>query len=782
MTSSCSSPKSQKISRVESLRNLLKIGERNNKNDKNDDLSRTISNEMIDTNTDLSLYRMNKTLSDSALRTTKINNLKNIQSRSLLSAKKDHLSRAISDLQEQHRVLDYFLNHHELLKTQEGTKFIQETLIKLETKTSLKRRLSLEALNSDGCEVAKQNCNKLLKHVKKNLFKLKESNHNNSNKEKSNKLQKEVPKSRLEDLLNSLRLGNEENGYDTDSFRTGTDSLDNEQVTRKPQSSSLTSVNFPSIDLSLNNLTQSSINLESTSIKENENYHQLDDIHNSSVNTDASTTMIEADTNDSDNDDNNNFEAFINSRVNVSFSDQESMSTQSNLFISNKNSSKSLTDLNKTPEKNPTFCQTAHLSLTRKFKKRSLPTLNDITSYKCRMKLQNFHENMKIKSRNKKLSQHSILSLLDNAVSPGKDSPPATKVKSIMPINNIEYYNPKRSRSKMESETSDTVSPNRVKRPMFAIPNSLPISSKLLNHRELKFIKLFIKQPGNLGIFVERQEAAKPFFIITKIDPNGEAAKSKQIQIGDEIVRISGRRLRGMSIQEARTALKNCVGQIELQIAREPRLVLRDEFDDAWRDSLKRTKSDSDVWTIKNLTFDDVNKETAQLNDTPKDIEMRCDLNKSKTTTNVVNSIGGSDNEKINDDSSPKMTGMRKFHVIKKRASKTNLLLRQSSNSQMELLTITLEKGASKKLGFSIVGGSDSSIGNIGIFVKDIIEDGQAAEEGTLKIGDEILAINGQPVTGLTHAKALQIFKAAKPGKMIIQIGRRDLSHKRLDG
>ncbi|XP_066258928.1 uncharacterized protein [Euwallacea similis] len=87
---------------------------------------------------------------------------------------------------------------------------------------------------------------------------------------------------------------------------------------------------------------------------------------------------------------------------------------------------------------------------------------------------------------------------------------------------------------------------------------------------------------------------------------------------------------------------------------------------------------------------------------------------------------------------------------------------------------IAFQKGHNfKPLGFSIVGGRDSPKGSIGIYVKTIFPNGQAAENGTLREGDEILAVNNKPLHGASHKEAINVFKQIKSGTVLLHIGRR---------
>ncbi|XP_056136523.1 multiple PDZ domain protein [Lampris incognitus] len=82
--------------------------------------------------------------------------------------------------------------------------------------------------------------------------------------------------------------------------------------------------------------------------------------------------------------------------------------------------------------------------------------------------------------------------------------------------------------------------------------------------------------------------------------------------------------------------------------------------------------------------------------------------------------------------------------------------------------TITLERGSSG-LGFSIVGGFGSPHGDLPIYIKTVFNKGAAIEDGRLKRGDQIIAVNGHCLEGVTHAEAVDILKRTK-GTVVLTV------------
>ncbi|XP_077978358.1 ligand of Numb protein X 2-like [Glandiceps talaboti] len=84
-------------------------------------------------------------------------------------------------------------------------------------------------------------------------------------------------------------------------------------------------------------------------------------------------------------------------------------------------------------------------------------------------------------------------------------------------------------------------------------------------------------------------------------------------------------------------------------------------------------------------------------------------------------------------------------------------------------LDITLEKGSSASLGFSIVGGADYCHGDPAIFVKSVVPYGPAAKDGRLRCGDQILAVNGQALQDMTHAVTVALLKRTQ-GRVTLSV------------
>lgn len=84
-------------------------------------------------------------------------------------------------------------------------------------------------------------------------------------------------------------------------------------------------------------------------------------------------------------------------------------------------------------------------------------------------------------------------------------------------------------------------------------------------------------------------------------------------------------------------------------------------------------------------------------------------------------------------------------------------------------LDITLTRGRTGSLGFSLVGGVNSSKGNSPIYVRSIAPGGVASDDGRLHRGDEILKINGISLSNMCQDEVVQIIKN-KVGEVILTV------------
>ncbi|XP_060988546.1 multiple PDZ domain protein isoform X2 [Dama dama] len=173
-----------------------------------------------------------------------------------------------------------------------------------------------------------------------------------------------------------------------------------------------------------------------------------------------------------------------------------------------------------------------------------------------------------------------------------------------------------------------------------------------------------------------------PIFI-AMMHPNGVAAQTQKLRVGDRIVTICGTSTEGMTHTQAVNLLKNASGPIEMQVV----------------------------------------------------------------AGGDVSVVTGHQQEPAS--SSLSFTGLTSSSIF------------QDDLGPPQCKSITLDRGPDG-LGFSIVGGYGSPHGDLPIYVKTVFAKGAASEDGRLKRGDQIIAVNGQSLEGVTHEEAVAILKRTK--------------------
>ncbi|XP_070613250.1 E3 ubiquitin-protein ligase LNX isoform X2 [Erythrolamprus reginae] len=82
---------------------------------------------------------------------------------------------------------------------------------------------------------------------------------------------------------------------------------------------------------------------------------------------------------------------------------------------------------------------------------------------------------------------------------------------------------------------------------------------------------------------------------------------------------------------------------------------------------------------------------------------------------------------------------------------------------------IVLRRNTAGTLGFSIVGGYEENSGNRPFFIKSIVEGTPAYNDGRIRCGDILLAVNGRNISGMAHTSLARMLKELR-GKLTLTI------------
>ncbi|EFA10855.1 pro-interleukin-16 isoform X2 [Tribolium castaneum] len=290
-----------------------------------------------------------------------------------------------------------------------------------------------------------------------------------------------------------------------------------------------------------------------------------------------------------------------------------------------------------------------------------------------------------------------------------------------------------------DSGLSDTFSGNsestRRNHPQRAL--SLDRREIFRNFSEKKtttLVRLVKRSPDEeLGIFLTKSREVFHGFVVAHIVPDGVAARQSSLMPGDEVISINGRDISALNMSEAKQSLCTSNLQVDLLVCRK---AMKESFVDSTPSPLYKRHHYFQKNSSSHGSYNKVLRRAV-----------------ASTTKNTESPFPSSPQTETN------------FCTLPRRPRSTICTFH----------TVILEKGPGRKsLGFTIVGGRDSPKGALGIFVKTILANGQAAEDGRLKAGDEILAVNGQVCHDISHADAVLLFKSVKNGPIALHVCRRN--------
>lgn len=237
-------------------------------------------------------------------------------------------------------------------------------------------------------------------------------------------------------------------------------------------------------------------------------------------------------------------------------------------------------------------------------------------------------------------------------------------------------------------------------------PCSLPvIGSCEVRPRTLvvKLIKENLDQ--SLGIFIAKTPNLQGY-VVAHVVPNGLADKEGTLRIGDEIMIVNGKRLKGLTMPEAKEVLgSGGLSEIDIVVSR----LVQEQLGTNTSTPCKKNLMESSV-DYENVHQQMSTPEGTRFRKNPSNRrQSRNSLSGSKrvtaTTTTIDEGLRAIRAEQKFDSGNKSMESLPNFCTLPRRPRM----------AMTTFMTVVFEKGAGKKsLGFTIVGGRDSPKGSIG--------------------------------------------------------------------
>ncbi|XP_061704720.1 protein lap4 isoform X8 [Cydia pomonella] len=348
------------------------------------------------------------------------------------------------------------------------------------------------------------------------------------------------------------------------------------------------------------------------------------------------------------------------------------------------------------------------------------------------------------------------------------------------PSNNHQHVN--FSPSPTGHVTTDTYHRLEASSPPLTQPYIPPAyQQKVLVHTTL------IRDGAGLGFSIAGGKGSPPYrddsdaIYISRISPQGAAAKDGKMMVGDKVVSINGVEMENARHEAAVSLLTGHERFVRLVLQRTispeqgetlPRKSTSDEVRE-YKTSLPNVNAPAQKPTnhisapVANHTLPRDTPVHVAPTQTQAPVQQAPHQHAQKQTTFAPNAVPPQP--------APRRLSQANGQATKSSTNSTSTPLTPGANNMHgsaddvfdDIQDVVLVKEGGS-LGFSIIGGTDHSCVPFGgkepgIFISHVVPGGVAARSGKLRMGDRLLRVNGNELTGATHRDAVQLLLQPGP-------------------